>query len=1666
MAKSNEVDLVVKARNEASKTLKAITKAFEEFSTAVDETKSASAKGNTTLGDLAATLLDLNKKAAGLKAMEEVAKNLDEASAAADRLEGTVRGSVAELAKLARESEEAAARANKLRGSLEAEERTLKALKDERRDAAKLLTQQAKALRDAERAQDAFNKTQNQRTRTTRGVGLDSGQAQTSARDSAAVFLAGALEEAKRASTAAQGAVAKLDSEIAQATQNIGQMTPAVKAAADQQRRLEGETEKQSAAFRTNKAALTEVRTELEQVRQVSAQVSAATGQQIVDQNRVAAAYAKTASELDRVQRLATVMSRFSSGSGYFTDPKNAAALQKQNAAIKEAEANWKALEAEARRLSQELKTTSGNVTVQVDAFNRVIAASKAARAEYNAQVAALGKMQGAAKSSFAEWARATIPLRNATQTLKQVAPAASSAATSIRATAQATTSLTQALQTSNNASRESLSFFQRIRGEVIALTASYIGLQGGANQLMKVVDATNTLEAAQSRLNVAFGGDQRRVAAELKFIENQANRLGITFDVLSTQYSKFAVAAQSANFTGQATRDIFLSVAEAGRVQRLSVDQLQGIFKALEQIISKGKVQAEELRGQLGDRMTGAFQLFADAIGVTTAELDEMLKKGEVVASEENLTGLATRLRELYGPELANALMSVNTEMGRFQNNIFQARVAIGEGGFVKAFADGLRVVNEALSSGEATEFFRQIGSALAAVTEALTAALPYFDDLAQAAALLVAVKVASWLTDFTGRLRDNAAQVLRNNSGLFSFATSMELLRGRWNGFVSTLRIGTSALVGVGRQIGAVGAQARTTGVGAAALGVGLRALSTVAGIATGAFRLLWLAIGGLPGLILTGVTFAVTSWLGRVTETNGAMTEHQRILGAVQEAYTKIEGTTGNIKDNIEGATEAQAIASVEKLREAYRGLLDDMESVVSVLQDEVGRMGSAGAGSPQAAQLREIEDALNGLRNGTTTVEQFTEALNQIALTPASEEAKAVALELLNMTNAAADGESSLLDLNTAIEKGEAILRAFRGEAEEADEALLSASDAFDLNAKKAATAEEKSKAFNTAMEEMGQLIPEIAEELERLEQITALEKLYQDAAQAAKNFGELHAATQRYNQALEAINMDALGGTGLEASAGLIKQFEGFRETPYWDVNAFRVGYGSDTVTLADGTVQRVVEGMRVSVQDANRDLIRRIGEFQGTVKSEIGSDRFGAFSKEQQAVLTSIAYNYGNLTRTGELDAFKNGSVEEIAAAIRRLATQNGGVNSGRRNQEADLFEQGGTSYQLEQQQFELQTKANDLTKKRIEDQKFEVQQQQQINDGKAREAAIEAAVREAREENKKITEEQLATVRELAGQEFDLKNVKTEQKELQAQANAELAKAKALYQEQVALQQLLKQQQLSGDTEGVSATNLKLEETKTKLQEAIANARQFWEQIGGAEAQAKLTTLDTLNTKLQTATTRTGMFGLTTQQVSGFVDSFASGIANAFGAFAQAVVNGENAFKAFGQAVLQTLSQILIEIGVAIIRMTILKALSGFGGPIGAAAGGILSGVAHGGGVAGSTNRSRRVSSAALATPFVYHQGGVAGLKSNEISATLERGETIRTEEQEAALADKQAAAEAALANSGGAGTIRNIITLDEDSARNWLTSSTGEKAIWDVLGKNSGKLKGLVSK
>lgn len=151
----------------------------------------------------------------------------------------------------------------------------------------------------------------------------------------------------------------------------------------------------------------------------------------------------------------------------------------------------------------------------------------------------------------------------------------------------------------------------------------------------------------------------------------------------------------------------------------------------------------------------------------------------------------------------------------------------------------------------------------------------------------------------------------------------------------------------------------------------------------------------------------------------------------------------------------------------------------------------------------------------------------------------------------------------------------------------------------------------------------------------------------------------------------------LSGTASDQATALLKNFEGFRSSAYWDKNAYRTGFGSDTITKADGTVVKVTKDTVITREDAERDLARRTQEFANTARKQVSSASWDALPANVQAALTSYAYNYGSLTddvRDAAINASKTGDMTGLANAVRNRQTNNGGINAKRRNQEADYI--------------------------------------------------------------------------------------------------------------------------------------------------------------------------------------------------------------------------------------------------------------------------------------------------------------------------------------------------------------------------------------------------------
>ena len=172
------------------------------------------------------------------------------------------------------------------------------------------------------------------------------------------------------------------------------------------------------------------------------------------------------------------------------------------------------------------------------------------------------------------------------------------------------------------------------------------------------------------------------------QFLLELNNRFGASLVSTTERWLKFRTAARQSGLTLLETKKIFSSVTKASAVLGLATDELRGVYLALEQMLSKGKVTTEELRRQLGERLPGAMGIMAASMGVTIVELDKMLKKGEVLSAEV-LPNFAIALEEAYGIDKIENVNNLSTAIGKTTGQWQQ---------FVLAVSSGDSLINKAI--------------------------------------------------------------------------------------------------------------------------------------------------------------------------------------------------------------------------------------------------------------------------------------------------------------------------------------------------------------------------------------------------------------------------------------------------------------------------------------------------------------------------------------------------------------------------------------------------------------------------------------------------------------------------------------------------------------------------------------------------------------------------------------------------------------------------------------------------------------------------------------------------------------------------------------------------------------------------------------------------------
>lgn len=230
-----------------------------------------------------------------------------------------------------------------------------------------------------------------------------------------------------------------------------------------------------------------------------------------------------------------------------------------------------------------------------------------------------------------------------------------------------------------------------------IGLTAAGWGVQRAVSGAMGSLADRNS---AYFGLMAQNKDDKAKTDQQMAFIKNTAYTYGMDEREMQGGYMRFAASTPTMKESDK--QALFEAMAIKGRSVGATGEQQNRALVAVQQMASKGKVMAEELRGQLSEAFAGSQQDFQQAaidagIIKNTQEFDKALKDGKIT-----LDKLLPSLVKIWGAAketkaFAESMKQPEVAMQRMKNSFNE--LAIQFMGVVDP-ADGVISLSESLIS------------------------------------------------------------------------------------------------------------------------------------------------------------------------------------------------------------------------------------------------------------------------------------------------------------------------------------------------------------------------------------------------------------------------------------------------------------------------------------------------------------------------------------------------------------------------------------------------------------------------------------------------------------------------------------------------------------------------------------------------------------------------------------------------------------------------------------------------------------------------------------------------------------------------------------------------------------------------------------------------------
>jgi tape measure domain-containing protein len=511
--------------------------------------------------------------------------------------------------------------------------------------------------------------------------------------------------------------------------------------------------------------------------------------------------------------------------------------------------------------------------------------------------------------------------------------------------------------------------------------------------------EAATAVNSFKTALDASLGsGAGAKGFAELREI---ANSTGGSIQAMSKNFSSFKISAEGANLSAAVTAQTFKGFSTAFTALGVSTQGQELSFRALSQMMSKGKITAEELKGQLGEQMPNAMGTFAKAMGMSTAGFEKMLSTGNVVAAEL-LPKVGAALLKDYSGGLSAQLVKLPAQLNIFSNGLMEVQAAIGNGnilGILDPLANGLRLINDALN------------------TEGLRYAAGAISDLVGVFLNLASVVGGGLISGFLGFFAALGAIAQMVGSALRSmveFAVSLVTVGDATKNtstFFGVLTGTFSTLLGyVSQAVGVFGGLLASLAAGAAGVAV-----------LTAAYRGLAFIIGLTNPLILAaGIVIGATVFVVKAaTEAKKALTAETEKLAAASSTGAQTSAVYAGAIKNIETAAKSGAgeLAALGESHRSMAAMTTESARTIRLMEEAVKnneRALKSNAASEREAEVRQ-RDLIRAFEDEETALKRSTKEN--------SERAKTVTLTTKELTSYA-DANTKAINTTNAATKATA------------------------------------------------------------------------------------------------------------------------------------------------------------------------------------------------------------------------------------------------------------------------------------------------------------------------------------------------------------------------------------------------------------------------------------------------------------------------------------------------------------------------------------------------------------------------------------------------------------------------------------------------------------------